>query len=114
METRDAHRRRICLWGDPNGRVFIPDGRSVQYVARGTGANRKDLVKARPIERKLCIRGGLRDLASSGGSLMQPNPNYPQRSWGSDAKRPQGLSFAVPHEKLLKQAFREQYGIFHT
>ena len=83
---------------------FIPEGEAVRCVARGTGADSKGLVRARSIERIFS--------ASSTPWRIVETALYSQtqsRCWGPDAKRPKGLSFAVPREKLPKHAFREQY-----
>ena len=70
-------------------------------------------MRARPIERKcilahLGIRAGLRALANSGTGTVQSSSVAHHEVGGLDAKRPKGLSFAVPHEKPPKYAFREQ------
>ena len=108
---------RVCaghVCGEIQIEEFIPEGESVRCIARGTGADRESLVRARPIERKfglehLGIRAGLCALANGGGRIIQPNPITHNESWRSGAKRPKGLSFAAPHGKLSRHAFREQY-----
>ena len=45
------HLRRACLWGGPNRGVY-PRGGTIWRVARGAGADRKDLLGARSIERE--------------------------------------------------------------
>ena len=93
---------RVC--GAIQIEEFTPEGGTVRCVARGTGADREDHVRARPIERKfglehLGIRAGLRPLANI-ESRLHSQAQLPTTK--PEAKRPQGLSFAVSHEKLSK------------
>ena len=58
---------------------FISEGRTAWCVATGTGVYRKDLARARPIEKKngiehLRSRTGLRALASSGHRIIHSSP----------------------------------------
>ena len=72
---------RICaghVCGEVQIEEFIPQGGGVRCVARGAGADRKDLVGPRPLKREfslehVCIPVGLRVLANSGGRITQPN-----------------------------------------
>lgn len=72
------HLRRACL-GEIPIEEFVPEGKTVRWVAGGTGADLEDLGRVRPLERKsglenLGIRAGLRAMMNNGRCrIIQPH-----------------------------------------
>ena len=65
--------------GDVQLEEFVPDAGAIRFVARGTGADGGDLVRAHATEHifsleHLRTRAGLRALANIGRRIVQPRP----------------------------------------
>ena len=104
MRIRTGH---VC--GEVNIQELIPERGTIRCVAKGAGADSKGLVGPRPIKREF----GLDHLFASEPAfapwriveaVLYSQTQSPTTKLGRPgAKRPKGLSFAVPHGKKFRR-----------